>query len=72
MVKGRLAIIGIDLGMTYSCIRVFRNDQVNIIQNEHGYHITPSCVAFANEETLIGETALYKAIINTRQYYSYL
>lgn len=57
-------VIGIDLGTTYSCVGVFRKGQVEIIQNELGNRITPSVVAFTDEERLVGESAKNQASLN--------
>ncbi|GKE48687.1 heat shock cognate 70 kDa protein-like protein [Tanacetum coccineum] len=51
--------IGIDLGTTYSCAAIWmgRNNRVEIIPNEQGNRITPSCVAFDGSELLVGDSA---------------
>ena len=58
--------IGIDLGTTFSCVSVWKNNRVEILANEFSNRITPSCVAFTDKERLIGEVAKAQLLSNQK------
>ncbi|GMF27731.1 unnamed protein product [Phytophthora lilii] len=56
--------VGIDLGTIYFCVGVWRNDHVEIVPTKSGDRLTPSYVAFTENEVLIGEAATHQLLKN--------
>jgi molecular chaperone DnaK len=57
-------VIGIDLGTTNSCVAIMDGSQPRVIENSEGARTTPSIVAFAEEERLVGQSAKRQAVTN--------
>ncbi len=58
-------VIGIDLGTTNSCVRVFERGESKVIPNKEGKNTTPSVVAFTDKgEILVGDVAKRQAVTN--------
>uniref|UniRef100_A0A6C0CDT5 Heat shock protein 70 n=1 Tax=viral metagenome TaxID=1070528 RepID=A0A6C0CDT5_9ZZZZ len=59
-----MVAIGIDLGTTYSCVGVWRENRCEIIANDQGNRTTPSYVGFTDTERLVGDGAKNQAAMN--------
>ena len=57
-------IVGIDLGTTNSVVSVIEGGEPVVIANQEGGRTTPSVVAFAKEERLVGQLAKRQAVTN--------
>jgi molecular chaperone DnaK len=59
-------IIGIDLGTTNSCVAIVEGKNTKVIENSEGARTTPSIVAYANDEVLVGASAKRQAVTNPK------
>jgi len=59
-------IIGIDLGTTNSCVAILENGIAKVIENSEGARTTPSIIAYAKDEILVGATAKRQAVTNPK------
>ena len=68
MIDPTTPCVGIDLGTTFSCVGLWKNNQVEIVAFDNGAHIMPSMVAFNpnSSERLIGMAAFNKAAGNAK------
>ena len=57
-------VIGIDLGTTNSCVAIMDGSAARVIENSEGARTTPSIVAFADDERLVGQPAKRQAVTN--------
>ncbi|WP_136441973.1 molecular chaperone DnaK [Pacificoceanicola onchidii] len=57
-------VIGIDLGTTNSCVAIMDGSSARVIENSEGARTTPSIVAFAEDERLVGQPAKRQAVTN--------
>jgi len=57
-------ILGIDLGTTRSAMAVVKDGEPEIVENSEGDRVTPSIVAFDDDERLVGKPAKNQMVTN--------
>ena len=63
-----MAMIGIDLGTTNSLVSVYRNGRAELLPNELGQYMTPSCVSLLEDGSLaVGAVAKERLITHPEQ-----
>nr|XP_039268336.1 heat shock 70 kDa protein II-like [Styela clava] len=58
--------IGIDFGTSYCCVAIHRNGKTEVIPNEHDQRLTPSYIAFTEDERLFGDAAQHQTPLNLK------
>ena len=61
-----MAIIGIDLGTTNSCVAVYEGNAAKVIENSEGTRTTPSIIAYTDDEITVGAPAKRQAVTNPK------
>ena len=59
-------ILGVDLGTSNSCAAIMENGSPVIIVNEEGSRVTPSIVAYTDNDVLVGTAAKRQAVVNPK------
>lgn len=59
-------VVGIDLGTTNSCVAILENGVAKVLENSEGTRTTPSIVAYANDEILVGASAKRQSVTNPK------
>ena len=62
----KIPAIGIDLGTTNCCAGIWLNGKVEIITNDLGERIKPSCVCFNGDKIYVGDEAKFEMIKNDK------
>jgi molecular chaperone DnaK len=57
-------IIGIDLGTTNSCVAVMEGGKARVLENSEGDRTTPSIIAYADDDVMVGAPAKRQAVTN--------
>ncbi len=66
-----MAVVGIDLGTTNSCVATVEGSQPEVIANAEGMRTTPSVVAFTKDgERLVGTVAQRQTAMNPQRTFS--